>query len=140
MQAKIGESVDVAGKAIKDAEYKRVGSKDSPVVSLSLNVGKRKDTTTIFVNVKAWYGLAEYAKNIHKGDYVRVVGHTEEREYNGKTYTDLIAEWINFVGDDVPSAEISPSGKPYPAGVKVESDSKNTAFSELDNGDGDLPF
>ena len=130
MQAKLGESVIVAGKAIKDAEYKIVGSKGSPVCSFSLNVGKRKDTTTIFVNCKAWYGLANYAQNIQKGDNVIVIGHTEEREYNGKTYTDLIAEWINFVGSDETSAEIAPSGKPYPATVK---------FEEAQT-DGDLPF
>lgn len=130
MQAKIGESVLVVGKAIKDAEYKRVGAKDSPIVSLSLNVGKRQDTTTIFVNVKAWYSLAEYAQHICKGDSVIAIGHTESREYNGKTYTDLIAEWINFVGDDEPSAEIAPSGKPFPKEVK---------FEETPS-DGDLPF
>ena len=130
MQAKIGESVLVVGKAIKDAEYKRVGSKDSPVVSLSLNVGKRQDTTTIFVNVKAWYSLAEYAQHICKGDSVIAIGHTETREYNGKTYTDLIAEWINFVGDDESSGEIAPSGKPFPKEVKFEESSSES----------DLPF
>ena len=135
MQAKIGESVIVVGKAIKDAEFKIVGSKGSPVCSLSLNVGKRQDTTTIFANVKAWYSLAEYSRHICKGDAVIAIGHTESREYNGKTYTDLIAEWINFVGDneastDLPTAETSPSGKPYPQGTK---------FEEAPN-DGDLPF
>ena len=133
MQTKLGESVLVVGKAIKDAEYKRVGSKDSPVVSFSLNVGKRQDTTTIFVNCKAWYGLAELSKNISKGDTVIVIGHTESREYNGKTYTDLTAEWLNIVSADyVPSTggEVSPSGKPYPKTVKFE----ETAA------DGDLPF
>ena len=120
MQSKLGESVIVAGKAIKDAEFKIVGEKQSPVCSFSLNVGKRKDTTTIFVNCKAWYGLANYSKYIQKGDSVIVIGHTEEREYNGKTYTDLIAEWLNFVGNDTPSAEIAPSGVAYPKAVKFE--------------------
>ena len=124
MQTKLGESVLVVGKCVKDAEYKRVGSKDSPVTSFSLNVGKRQDTTTIFVNCKAWYALAEYSKQICKGDAVIVIGHTESREYNGKTYTDLIAEWINFVSDTEP-AELSPSGVPYPKGaVFEETDSK----------------
>jgi hypothetical protein len=124
MQTKLGESVLVVGKCVKDAEYKRVGAKDSPVTSFSLNVGKRQDTTTIFVNCKAWYALAEYSKEIRKGDAVIVIGRTESREYNGKTYTDLIAEWINFVSDTEP-AELSPSGVPYPKGATFEeSDSK----------------
>ena len=130
MQSKLGESVIVAGKAIKEAEYKIVGAKNSPVCSFSLNVGKRKDTTTIFVNCKAWYGLANYSKNIQKGDNVIVIGHTEDREYNGKTYTDLVAEWINFVGNEDACAEIAPSGVAYPKAVK---------FEEAPN-DGDLPF
>ena len=124
MQTKLGESVLVVGKCIKDAEYKRVGAKDSPVTSFALNVGKRQDTTTIFVNCKAWYALAEYSKQICKGDAVIVIGRTESREYNGKTYTDLIAEWINFVSDSE-TAELSPSGVPYPKGaVFEETDSK----------------
>lgn len=125
MQTKLGDSVLVSGKAIKDAEYKIVGAKESPICSFGLNVGKRQDTTTIFVNCKAWYGLAEYAKNICKGDTVIVIGHTESREYNGKTYTDLTADWLNILSADFVqsiSAETAPSGKAYPAGVKFEED------------------
>ena len=134
MQIKLGDYVLVVGKATKDAEFKIVGEKQSPVCSFSLNVGKRQDTTTIFVNCKAWYGLAEYAKDICKGDTVIVIGHTESREYNGKTYTDLTAEWLNILSADyVPSisAETAPSGKAYPSGVK---------FEEVAASEKDLPF
>ena len=130
MQSNLGEFPIVVGKAIKEPEYKRVGSKDSPVCSFCLNVGKRKDTTTIFVNCKAWYKWAEYAKSMEKGDDVIVIGHKEEREYNGKTYTDLVVEWMDFKENVETSAEIAPSGKPYPATVKFEETP----------GDGDLPF
>lgn len=138
MQTKIGDSVLVVGKAIKDAEYKRVGSKDSPVTSFSLNVGKRKDTTTIFVNCKAWYALAEHSFNISKGDTVIVIGHTEEREYNGKTYVDLIAEWLNVVSDG-DLVNTAPNGKPMHSAIQTDN-SQNGMFTELDEGDGDLPF
>lgn len=131
MQVKLGDSVLVVGKCTGDAEYKRVGQKDSPIASFSLIVGKRQDTTTIFANCKAWYRLAEYAKHIRKGDHVIVIGQLESREYNGKTYTDLVAEWINFVGQDgTAHQETAPNGTPYHAGVTFEED----------NGDGDLPF
>lgn len=132
MQGKIGESVIVVGRATKDAEFKLVGEKNSPVCSFSLAVGKRKDTTTIFANCKAWYKWAEVAKNIKKGDDVLVIGHTESREYNGNTYTDLIAEWINVVGAYASASETSPSGKPYPDGVTFE--------EELSNSEEKLPF
>lgn len=132
MQTKLGDSVLVVGKCTGDAEYKRVGQKDSPIASFSLIVGKRQDTTPIFANCKAWYRLAEYAKHIRKGDHVIAIGHLESREYNGKTYTDLVAEWINFVGsDDTPHQELAPNGTPYPAGVTFEEDKSS--------GD-DLPF
>ena len=133
MQTKLGEYTLVIGKATKDAEYKLVGDKQSPICSFSLNIGKRQDTTTIFANCKAWYGLAELSQNISKGDTVIVIGKTESREYNGKTYTDLVAEWLNIVSADyVPtSAGVAPNGVPFPAGVK---------FEELASSESDLPF
>ena len=128
MQIKLGDYVLVVGRATKDAEFKIVGAKESPVCSFGLNVGKRQDTTTIFANCKAWYKWAEIAKNIRKGDDVLVIGKTESREYNGKTYTDLIAEWVEIGGAEVAQSaprEIAPSGKPFPAGVKFEESSSD---------------
>ena len=131
-QGKLGDMVIVTGKASGDAEFKLVGAKNSPLCTFSLIAGKRKDTTTIFVNCKAWYGLAHYCENVKKGDSVAVIGTLEEREYNGKTYTDLVAEWINFVSsDDAPQRELAPNGTPFPAGVTFE--------ESADDGD-DLPF
>ena len=128
MQIKIGDSVIVAGRAVKDAEYKLVGSKDSPLCSFGLSVGKRQDTTTIFANCKAWYGLAQYAANIQKGDTVIVTGHTESREYNGKTYTDLVAEWLNIISAESEVRKTAPSGVPYPQGVKFEEDGSDESL------------
>lgn len=119
----------VVGKATRDAELKHVGAKESAVCSFSLSLGKRQDTTTIFANCKAWHGLATYSENIQKGDTVAVIGKTESREYNGKTYTDLVAEWLNII-PNMSSGNLSPSGKPYPQGTK---------FEETGD-DGDLPF
>ena len=134
MQSKLSDgSVLVVGKCTGDAEYKRVGQKDSPVTSFSLIVGKRQDTTTIFANCKAWYRWAEYAKHIKKGDQVLVIGKLESREYNGKTYTDLVADWIDYLGSDETShQELAPNGVAFPAGVTFEEDRSS--------GDGGLPF
>jgi single-stranded DNA-binding protein len=136
-QGKLGDMVIVTGKASGDAEFKLVGAKNSPLCTFSLIAGKRKDTTTIFVNCKAWYGLAHYCENIKKGDSVCVIGTLEEREYNGKTYTDLVVEWVNIV--DATTVETSPSGTPYHPATQFE-DTSTSKFSELDGGDGDLPF
>lgn len=99
MQTKFSDgSVGVAGKVTKDAECKVVGDKQSHIASFSIIAGKRKDTTTIFVNCKAWHGLADYAANIKKGDFVYAIGQIKSREWQGKTYEDLDCEWLNVVG------------------------------------------
>ena len=83
------------GNATKDAELKYVGEKQSAMTTFSLACGKRPDTTTIFANCKAWRGVAELAAGISKGDAVCCIGKIEEREYNGKTYSTLVCEWLN---------------------------------------------
>ena len=97
MQNKFNDgSVLVVGTVTKDAETKYVGAKNSCVTTFSLIAGQNKDTTKIFVNCKAWFHLAEYASGIQKGDSVCIIGKVEEREYNGKTYKTLVADWLSF--------------------------------------------
>ena len=125
----------VAGWAVKDAELKHVGAKNSALCEFCLNVGKRKDTTTIFANCKVWYENAHYAANISKGDMVIAAGRLESREYNGKTYTDLICDYVNFVP--------KPSEGCNSGDVPVKSGKDINAALEGDGepaGDGDLPF
>ena len=120
------------GNATKDGELKIVGSKGSHVCQFSIAAGKRDDESTIFVDCKAWFSLADYASGVRKRDSVIIVGKIEERENNGRTNKSLVADWLNFVSNEAPSTatETSPSGKPYPQGTK---------FEEAPN-DGDLPF
>lgn len=136
MQTKLQDgSIAVSGKAIKDAEYKIVGAKNSPIASFTINAGKRKDTTTIFINCKAWWGLGDYAANIKKGDAVYAIGKVEDREYNGKTYSDLSCEWLNFVSCKHESAPVT--------GVVVDGYKPTVSaenFEELDEDGEKLPF
>lgn len=131
MQTKFSDgSVGVAGKVTKDAEVKRVGDKQSLVASFSIIAGKRKDTTTIFVNCKAWRELAEYAAQIKKGDAVFAIGQIESREWNGKTYEDLKCVWLNIAkaGSSVmPYAvpEAAPSAPIYADFTEIEDDDEN---------------
>lgn len=128
-QTKIGETVIVAGNATRDSEYKTVGDKQSPVCSFSLAVGKNKDGSTAFANCKAWHSLAKLASHISKGDAVCVIGKLESREYNGKTYTDLVADWLNIAWAAQTTA--SDSGiKPEPPTFKEAEDAEP----------GELPF
>lgn len=129
MQGKIGELTIVIGNATKDAEMKLVGEKQTPVTSFGLAVGKRQDTTTIFANCKAWRHLAAYASGIRKGDTVIVAGKIETREWNGKPYTDLNAEWLNVL-PKIATVTQDPFAQ---LADKAES------FDELDDS-GQLPF
>lgn len=131
MQIKLSDGVFmVSGTATKDAEYKRVGEKQSAVCTFGLAVGKNKDTTTIFANCKAWRGLADYAAGIRKRDSVCAIGTIEEREYNGKTYKTLVLEWLHYIPSGS-SAEYQPAQPPV---------TKDTFRDLTDDPESDLPF
>lgn len=108
-QIKLGDSVLVVGVATKDAELKMVGDKKTPLVSFGLAVGKNQHQQTIFANCKAWRKLAEYAAQIRKGDAVCAIGTIEEREWNGKTYKDLMCDWVNVAAPHGDAYEPAPS-------------------------------
>lgn len=91
MQGKVGSGAIVAGKAIRDAECREV-SNGVQKVTIAVSSGIKPDSP--IVNVVAWRDLAEVAKPIKKGDRVLAVGEVQTREYNGRTYSDLVADWL----------------------------------------------
>ena len=115
------------GTVTRDAEMRTVGAKQTPITAFSVAAGKRKDTTTIFVECKAWRELAKVAATLHKGDSVCMIGKIEEREYNGKTYKDLVCEWL--------WAAIPSGGKRVEAPAYVPMSAK-----DLMDADSDMPF
>lgn len=138
MQAKLTDgSVIVCGTCGKDAEFKTVGEKNSRKCTASLAVGKRQDgggnPSTVWCNVIAWRDLASLLAPARKGDAVFVVGRLKSREYNGKTYTDLEAEFVSVAS--VHAAMAFP-GK----SIEAQSAPDENPFQQLDD-DGDiLPF
>ena len=81
----------IVGNLTKEPELRRTAQGTS-VVSLSVAVNESyKDKSgewkksTIFLNVVAWGGIADYAnKNCHKGTPVFVEGKLQTRSYEGK--------------------------------------------------------
>lgn len=59
----------------------------------------RVENETQWANVKAWSNLALVADGLQKGECVLVTGRLEEREYNGKQYKDIIADYIGKAPD-----------------------------------------
>lgn len=124
-QLKSGETVLVAGRASNDAELKTVGENNTKICEFSLMIGKQEDGKGIFANCKAWRELAEFASYIKKGDSVCVVGRLESREYNGKTYTSVVADWVSLAGAKGSATSVAP----HPS----------SAFKELPD-EPELPF
>lgn len=140
MQIKLGQGVLVTGRATKDAELKLVGAKDSPVAQFSIAAGKREDDTTIFVEIKAWYRLAEYAEGIRKGDAVCAVGEIEEREYNGKIYKTLVADWLNYADGGKKQAAYKPPLPPVSKPSTIAAPPFKPVFVQVEDEVDPLPF
>jgi len=128
-------SIMVCGNAVRDAEFKTVGTKNTPLCKIGLAIGKREDTTTIFVNVVAWRGLADLLAMAQKGDSIAVWGRmTEPREYNGKTYQDLNADWLSIASAS--SCQASCNSERVSSSSVVPAEQQ---FTEIED-DGELPF
>ena len=94
------------------------------VGEFSVNADYR-DGAAVWVTVKAWGSLADTAARVRKGDCVLVTGRYSEREYNGKTYKECIADCI--IG-------ALPAGEALDPPVMPDED----GFTDV--GDDELPF
>ena len=99
------------------------------IASVSVKAFGRKDGSAAFLAVKSWDD-ADIAKisSLRKGDTFLAAGRLDSREYNGKTYTDLMAD-IVLTGASIAPAECA-----------VPSTSRNEDFAETGDEDGELPF
>ena len=116
-------SVILAGGIARDSELKYVGANQVPRCSFSVSIGRDSSGKSIFVNCVAWRALSAVADSIRVGDNVLVAGRTEEHEYNGKLYRNVVCDFIQILATDAPA----PSAGAATAG-----------FSYVDNAD--LPF
>lgn len=88
-------NVVVAGFVPQDAEMTFVGDKQTPKTKFSIKASGRNVEPVVWVSVVAWGNLALVAQSIQKGDNVMVAGTMSTWESNnGKTYTDLTADYI----------------------------------------------
>lgn len=129
MKAKLGDGVIITGNASKDAEFKRVGEKQSPNAKWGVAVGKDTEDKAIFVNCEAWGRLAYKASEIQKGDPVLVIGKLESHVYQGKTYYTVVAEFLQYIGKTQVQTQDKPQGE-----------AQADAMMPLPTDDDDLPF
>ena len=120
------------GTATQDGEWTPINGKDHGKVSVAaLN---HKDGSTTFVSVNGWRDIARDIASIRKRDSVLAIGVLKVREYNGKKYYDLDADYVSLSG--VFSAGSNAPDIPASAAELPPADSE---FAELP-GDGVLPF
>ena len=102
---------------------------------------------TDFISIVAWKQTAEFAsKYFDKGSMCIVSGRLQMRDWqdkegNKRRAYEVIADRLYFSGDK--HTDTGNASAPRPAGraLDVNNDEpKSSAFSEIGNGDGDLPF
>lgn len=145
----------IMGRLTRDPELRYTQS-GTPVASFTLAVDrdfKNKDgeKETDFIDCVAWRNTGEFvSKYFQKGSMAVVNGRLQLRDWqdkegNKRRSAEVVADNIYFgesKGNKSPNRNnAAPSGKPFPAGVTFEdAGGQTSAFSELDRGDGDLPF
>lgn len=93
MIGKVDSGYIASGSISRDPEMKTTTT-GKYVSEFSIIAGKKPDGTTRFVNCKAWGDLAKAVAVLHKGDTVFVSGRLDSHEYNGKTYSEIVCDWI----------------------------------------------
>ena len=102
--------------------------------SASVRAFNRKDGTAAFMTIKSFGDYSRLIANLRKGDHILCAGIVESREYNGKTYTDMMVDFL-IAGDTVPSASAPAENR---AALSKRMDS--AGFAEISEEDGELPF
>lgn len=147
--------ITIMGRLTRDPELRYTQS-GTPVASFTLAVDRdfaSKDSgerQTDFIDIVAWRQTGEFvSKYFTKGSMAVVSGRLQIRDWqdkdgNKRRSAEIVADNVYF-GDSKRSRDGADtvshdSAAPRPSGRSYENDFKGSAFSELDNGDGDLPF
>ncbi len=153
----------IMGRLTRDPEL-RYTQTQTPVASFRLAVdrdfsGNNQERQTDFIDVVAWRKTAEFvSKYFQKGSMAIVSGRLQMREWtdrdnNRRTTAEVVADNVYFgeskrsreegsyAGSSAGSGSYAP--KPASGGFNAgysDAPAVDSAFSELDDGDGDLPF
>lgn len=133
---KQGESRETglfSGLVSQDGELKRTQN-GKEFGSASVRAFNRKDGTAAFMTIKSFGDYSRLIANLRKGDRILCAGTVESREYNGKTYTDMLVDFM-MTSDTIPAAS-APAENRAALTKRMES----AGFSEMMDGDSELPF
>lgn len=92
-----------AGLVSQDGELRQTKS-GKQYASCSVKAFGRQDGTAAFMTLKSYQDqTSAILRNLRKGDYILAAGVVESREYKGKTYTDMLVDFL-LTMDTVPAA------------------------------------
>lgn len=82
------------GVLTRDPDFQIVGQKNAHKTQLDIAVHRsNRDLPAEYVNhIVLWRGDADLASMLRKGDTVMIVGHYEEREWNGRILKDFACD------------------------------------------------
>ena len=127
--SKNGESRETglfAGLVSQDGELKRTQN-GKEFGSASIRAFNRKDGTAAFMTIKSFGDYSRLIANLRKGDHILCGGVVESREYNGKTYTDMLVDFL-MASDAMPAAT-SPAENRAALNQRMDS----AGFAEIDD-------
>lgn len=134
---KQGESRETglfAGLVSQDGELKQTQN-GKEFGSASVRAFNRKDGTAAFMAIKSFGDYSRLIANLRKGDRILCAGTVESREYNGKTYTDMLVDFM-MTSDTIPAAS-APAENRAALTQRMES----AGFAEITpDEDAELPF
>ena len=134
---KQGESRETglfAGIVSQDGELKQTQN-GKEFGSASVRAFNRKDGTAAFMTIKSFGDYSRLIANLRKGDRILCAGTVESREYNGKTYTDMLVDFM-MTSDTIPAAS-APAENRAALTQRMES----AGFAEITpEEDAELPF
>ena len=134
---KQGESRETglyAGLVSQDGELKQTQN-GKEFGSASVRAFNRKDGTAAFMTIKSFGDYSRLIANLRKGDRILCAGTVESREYNGKTYTDMLVDFM-MTSDTIPAAS-APAENRAALTQRMES----AGFAEITpEKDAELPF
>ena len=124
-----------AGLVSQDGELKQTQN-GKEFGSASVRAFNRKDGTAAFMTIKSFGDYSRLIANLRKGDRILCAGTVESREYNGKTYTDMLVDFIVASYIMPPAASVPAENR---AALTQRMDS--AGFSEITpEEDAELPF
>lgn len=142
--------ITLMGRLTRDPELRSTTS-GTPVASFTLAVDRdftSKDggeRQTDFIDVVAWRQTGEFvSKYFQKGSMAAVTGRLQIRDWqdkegNKRRSAEVVADNVYF-GESKRRDGDSRDNFATRSDSGFDGSSKNSGFSELDNGDGDLPF